>query len=88
MSQVRQARDWIAERGQKLYEERLRTQLEAENRGKFLIINVETGEYEMDASDLAASRRARDRFPNAPLFTMRIGFPAAYRLGARLVPPE
>jgi hypothetical protein len=43
---------------------------------------LETGEYEIDHDDLTASRRARARFPSAPLFTLRIGHEAAYRIGA------
>lgn len=76
--------DEIVRRGQEIYDEKLRPQLETDNRGKYLIINVDTGEYEMDVDDLAASQRARARFGGARLFTMRIGYPAAYRLGATL----
>jgi hypothetical protein len=35
----------------------------------------------MDPDDLAASKRAKARFPDSPLFTVRIGYPTAYRLG-------
>jgi hypothetical protein len=69
-------------RAQGLYEQ-IRENVEPGNHGKFLIINVDTGDYEMDADDLAASKRAKARFPDARLFTMRIGYPAAYRLGGR-----
>lgn len=31
---------------------------------EFVVINVGTGEYEIDAEDLAASRRAKARFPD------------------------
>lgn len=75
----------IARRGQALYQEQIRAEVEAQNKGKYLVINVETGEYEMDADDLAASKRAKARFPDAPLFAMRIGFAAAYRLGGRFL---
>lgn len=75
----------IVERGQRLYDERIRGEVEPGNRGKFLVVNVETGEYEMDTDDLVASRRAKARFPDAPLFTLRVGYPAAYRLGSRFV---
>ncbi|MBW3625264.1 MAG: hypothetical protein KY468_17850 [Armatimonadetes bacterium] len=71
----------IVRRGQALYDQRIRASVEPEHNGKLLILNVETGEYEMDADDLAASIRARERFPNAPLFTLRVGYPAAYRIG-------
>jgi len=75
--------DEVVRRGQEIYEREIRPQVEASNQGKFLVINIETGEYEMDADDLAAAKRAKARFGNAALFTMRIGHPAAYRLGLR-----
>jgi hypothetical protein len=45
-------------------------------------MNVQRGKYDMDPDDLAAAKRARARFPDAPLLSMRIGYPAAYRIAA------
>lgn len=75
--------DEVVRRGQEIYEREIRPKVEASNQGKFLVINIETGEYEMDADDLAAAKRAKARFGKAALFTMRIGHSAAYRLGFR-----
>jgi hypothetical protein len=77
------AEDQVAQRGQELYEQQIRPKVEANNKGKLLVINVETGEYEMDADDGAALERARARFPNAELFAVRVGHPTAYRIGGR-----
>jgi hypothetical protein len=77
--------DEIVQRAQRFYDQQIRDKVEAGNKGKFLVINVETGEYEMDADDVAAAKRARARFPEAALFSMRIGYPSAYRLGGRFV---
>jgi hypothetical protein len=71
------------ERAQAIYEDRIRPHMEPKHRGEYLVINLETGDYEVDADDLAASRRAKMRFPGAPLFTMRVGREATYRIGAR-----
>lgn len=73
--------DEIVRRGQAAYEQFIRQRVEPGHAGEFLVINVLTGEYELDADDAQASRRARERFNGAPLFTMRIGHNAAYRLG-------
>ncbi len=78
--------DEIASRGQQFYE-RLLAQLGPDARGQYVVINVDSGEYEMDADDEAAAERATQRFGNAPLFAARIGYPAAYRLGSRLRVP-
>ncbi len=82
MSQVWDKEE-IVRRGQEIYETRLRALLEDGNRGKFLVINTETGDYELDASDMAVGLRALARFPGARLFKMRIGHVAAYRLSGR-----
>jgi hypothetical protein len=83
MQQTHLSGDEIVKRGQALYDEKIRPQVEAGNKGKFLVINVETGEYEMDADDVAAAKRASARFPDAPLFLMRVGYPSAYVLGGQ-----
>jgi hypothetical protein len=83
MPQTRYTREEIVRRGQALYDEQLRPQVEAGNQGKFLVVNIETGEYEIDASELAALHRARAKDANAPLYLLRVGYPAAYRLGGR-----
>jgi hypothetical protein len=83
MQSTRFSGDEIVKRGQAVYDEKIRPQVEPQNKGKFLVINVETGEYEMDADDVAAAKRARLRFPDAPLFSMRVGYPSAYELGGQ-----
>lgn len=64
MQPARLSGDEIVQRGQAVYNETIRPQVEAGNKGKFLVINVETGEYEMDADDVAAAKRASARFPD------------------------
>ena len=49
----------IAERGRKLYDEQLRAQVTPGNMGNFLVIDIETGEYEIDQEELAAIGRAK-----------------------------
>ncbi|MEX2219373.1 MAG: hypothetical protein WD749_11530 [Phycisphaerales bacterium] len=53
----------IAQRGAQIYEERLRPLLEPEHNGKFVVIDVDTGEYELDQDHLAASDRGRRQAP-------------------------
>ncbi len=76
--------DEIAERGKAIYERRIRPQRQEEHDGKILVIDVESGDYEIDQDHLAAVKRAREKRPDAVLFAMRIGFPALARIGGRM----
>lgn len=73
----------VETRGETIYEQRIRAEVEPEHKGEFLVIDIETGEYEVDQSDLAATKRALVRRPDAVLYGLRIGYPTAYRLGGR-----
>ena len=74
----------IAERGTRIYEEQLRCLLEPQHNGKYIVIDVETGEYELDEDHLAASDRAAARRPGAPLYATRVGFHSVGRIGGHL----
>ena len=80
MSHPSYSSDEIAQRGQALYDQ-VRPTVEPDNQGKFLVLDIETGEYELDVNDIAAVKRAKAKHPDAALYIVRVGFPAAYRLG-------
>ena len=84
MSHARYTADEIVQRGKDLYEREIRPKVEAGNRGKILVIDIETGAFEVDDDQLAAAERALDRHPDASLFVLRIGYPTMGRIGARL----
>jgi hypothetical protein len=84
MPRLQDTGEEIARRGQELYERTIRAQVEPEHKGKLLVLNLETGEYEMDADDTAALDRAKARFGRAETFALRIGYPTTYRLGRRV----
>jgi hypothetical protein len=69
-------------RGEEWYERAIRAQVETdENKGKILVIDVETGDYEIDTDNLAAVHRILDRKPDAALYALRIGYPALGKMG-------
>jgi hypothetical protein len=70
----------IVARGQKIYDEKLRSILEPEHNGKYVVIDVDTGEYEVDEDHLAASDRAHKNKPGKVLFATKVGFGALGRL--------
>lgn len=71
----------VARRGRAIYEERLRSEIEATSLGKFVVIDVESGDFEMANEDLEASEKLLSRRPNAILYGTRVGEKAAYRIG-------
>lgn len=80
--------DEIAQRGEEIYERSLRDRIEKGNEGKILIIDVSTGEYEIDSDEIAASRRAMAKHPGHPLYMMRIGYNAVHTFGPSLRPTK
>lgn len=75
----------VAARGEALYENQLRQAVEAEHKGKFLVLDIETGTYEIDTDDLIATKRLLARQPQAVIYGLRIGYPTAYRFGMTLL---
>lgn len=71
----------IAQRGQEMYDRDLRFRVEPEHTGRSLVLDILTGDYEIDDEDLVASDLALAKNPAAILYGVRIGYPAAYRLG-------
>jgi hypothetical protein len=82
MAHTRYSKEEIAARGQEIYEQQLRALLEPGNQGKVLIIDVETGDYEMDTDEFAASRRAHAKHPDGAFFGMRVGYRSSGTIGA------
>ena len=68
----------IAARGETIYQEQILPLIETAQKGSFVVIDVETGDYEIDAGDATATRRLLDRIPDAVTYGVRIGHRAAY----------
>ncbi len=71
----------VASRGEAIYKREIRDKVEPKHKGKFLVIDIETGEYEMNVNDLAATKRLLAKYPNAIIYGLQIGSPTAYRIG-------
>jgi hypothetical protein len=73
----------VARRDQELYERKTRQKVEPEHDGRFLVVDIESGDHEVADDDLTASDRIPARRPNALLYGLRVGRNYAYRLGGR-----
>ncbi len=86
MSHQRYTSEEIVKRGEALYNQQIRAEVKTGNEGKFLVLDIETGAYEVDEDELAAVQRAKAKNPDAVLYILRIGYATAYRLGGQVVP--
>ena len=79
----RYSQEEFARRGDEIYERDIRSRVGPGNEGKFVMIDIETGDYEIDADELAASDRLLSRNSDAQIWTRRIGSRYARRFGPR-----
>ena len=73
----------VAQRGEAIYEHDVQPHLKVEDEGKFVVIDVNTGTYEIDTNDIVALNRLLARQPHALLWLRRVGSRPAYRFGPR-----
>jgi hypothetical protein len=73
----------LARLGAEAFDRHVRPVLRPEDDGKFVAIDVVTGDYEMDADDYAAVMRLRARQPTGDVWLACVGQPATYRMRRR-----
>src|SRR5947207_6843167 len=79
------ATDDTSHRGLRWYDLAIRSKVETdENIGKIIVIDADSGDYEIADEGLAAGRRLRERHPEADMLCLRIGYNAVYSLGGVL----
>ena len=79
----RYSKEEIVKRGGAIFEKDVRPHLEGRDPMDFVVIDIETGAYEVDAKELAACDRLRERIPDAQIYARRVGSPFARHLGGR-----
>lgn len=73
-------RDVLAQMGQDVYARIVRPQLRPEDHGKYVVMDVESGAFEVDDTLHAAAARLHARIPGVQAWTERAGYPTAFRL--------
>ncbi len=79
----RYPKEEFARRGDEIYETQVRPQVEAGNHGKIVAIDIETGDFEVDQSEVTACDRLEARHPDAQIWIVRIGSRHVRRFGGR-----
>lgn len=74
----------IGRRGEEVYEGSVRAKVEDEaggaNDGRFVVLDVDTGDYELADEAVVATARLRERRPDAVFYLKRVGHRAAFRM--------
>ncbi len=77
------SKEEFARRGDEIYERDIRPRVDTEeNKGKFVLIDIETGAWEIDDDEMAASKRMEERLPDAQVWMVRVGSRYVFRIGA------
>lgn len=72
----------VARLGDEIYERDIRPQVEAAHHGEVVAIDVDTGDYAIADSELAAAERVRSQHPGVPnVWLLRIGYRAIASIG-------
>lgn len=74
-------REEVARRGDEIYDRQVLPHLNQEDEGKFALIDVASGDYEVDRDEMAASDRLLARHPDAQVWMRQIGSRYARRFG-------
>lgn len=77
-------REEIAHRGDEIYEREVQPRLGSGDDGKFVLIDVESGDHEVDRDEIAASDRLLARHPDARIWMLQVGSRYARRFGPRV----
>lgn len=82
-NQRRYSKEEFARRGEAIFERDIQPVLKGARKEDFVVIDIETGAYEVDANEMAACDRLYARVPNAQPWLRRVGSPYAATFGWR-----
>jgi hypothetical protein len=82
----RYPKEVLAKRGEEIFEKDVKPHLKRRDSMDFVVIDIETGDYEIDASELAACLRLRERIPDAQIWARRVGSRFIRNFGGRARP--
>jgi hypothetical protein len=77
------SKEEFAHRGDTIYESNVRAKLKPEDEGRFVAIDIDTGDYEIADDELAACDQLRARLPKAQIWMVRVGSRFVHRFGGR-----
>ena len=78
------SKEEFAALAKEIYYREIRPQVIDAHRGDFLVLDVESGDYEVDEDSLEAGLRMKKRRPDGRRFMFRIGYQAAFSFGGMI----
>jgi hypothetical protein len=78
----------IARIAEEIYRRDIRPKVMPQHKGKFLALDIESGDYAIEEEDWRAGEAIRARRPEGIFFFFRIGYTSAYAIGAKMVEDE
>jgi hypothetical protein len=77
------SKEEFSRRGQEIFDNEIATKVAGEDPEKFVAIDIETGDFEVDSEMLSAIHRLRSRNPEAQIWTRTVGSRYAMSFGGR-----
>ncbi|HQU41602.1 MAG: hypothetical protein B7Z73_00525 [Planctomycetia bacterium 21-64-5] len=78
----RYSKEEFARRGDALVESKVRPRLTEADEDKFVAIDIETGEYEIDKNEMKAVHRLRKRVPDPQIWLVHATLGYVHRFGS------
>ena len=82
-TQRRYGKEEFAHRGDTIYESAVRPHLKPEDEGRFVALDIDTSDFEIDDDELTACDRLRARLPEAQIWMVRVGSRYVHRFGGK-----
>jgi hypothetical protein len=82
----RYPKEEIVKRGDAIFEKDIRSHLKGRDPMDYVVIDIETGDYEVDTDNLTACLRLRERNPDAQIYGRRVGSRTIGHFGGRIRP--
>jgi hypothetical protein len=74
----------IGRKAREIYEQSIKPLVEPEHMGKFLVLDIDSGGYEIGEDQVAVSRSAKQKYPNGIRVGLRIGYPTVGTAGRHI----
>jgi hypothetical protein len=71
----------LVRRGKEYYVKFLRAKLYPKHKGKYVYLDPETGDYEMDEDEAVAMERAVAKYPGRVFYILRVGYRTSASFG-------